>query len=113
MILLQPENEYCAAVDPYPFPDYDYWDYVVDHFREPGIVVPSVNNEAWPLGAITPTTPAKVDIYGHDSYPLGFDCANPNTWPEGGLPTDWRQSHLAISPSTPYTLPEVSNQACW
>ncbi|EON97131.1 putative beta-galactosidase protein [Phaeoacremonium minimum UCRPA7] len=72
MILFQPENEYCAAVDPYPFPDYDYWDYVVDHFREPGIVVPSVNNEAWPLGAITPTTPAKVDIYGHDSYPLGL-----------------------------------------
>jgi hypothetical protein len=23
------------------------------------------------------TTEGDVDIYGHDSYPLGFDCASP------------------------------------
>lgn len=107
VILFQMENEYNAAVDPYPFPDYDYWKYVDNQFRSHGVVVPYVNNEAWQLGAITALTPAKVDIYGHDGYPLGFDCWNPTVWPENGLPTDWLTTNNAIAPTTPYTIVEV------
>jgi hypothetical protein len=39
-------------------------------------------------------------------YPLGFDCANPYTWPDNALPTDWLSSHLSQSPSTPYSISE-------
>nr|XP_036579971.1 beta-galactosidase precursor [Colletotrichum truncatum]KAF6787727.1 beta-galactosidase precursor [Colletotrichum truncatum] len=104
--LFQMENEYNAAIAPYPFPDYDYWKYVDNQFRSVGVVVPYVNNEAWQLGAITTSTPAKVDIYGHDSYPLGFDCWNPTVWPENGLPTDWLATNNRIAPDSPYTIVE-------
>ncbi|TEA09861.1 putative beta-galactosidase A [Colletotrichum sidae] len=106
VILFQQENEYNAAIEPYPFPDYDYWNYVDNQFRSVGVIVPYVNNEAWQLGAITTSTPAKVDIYGHDAYPLGFDCWNPTVWPENGLPTDWLATNDAIAPDSPYTIVE-------
>ncbi|KAM0530735.1 hypothetical protein ACHAP9_000917 [Verticillium nonalfalfae] len=106
VILFQMENEYMFAVEPYPFPDFNYWSYVDNQFRSVGVVVPYVNNEAWKLGGVTPTTPASVDIYGFDSYPLGFDCWNPNQWPAQGLPTDWLQRHREISPNTPFTIVE-------
>lgn len=47
-----------------------------------------------------------VDIYGHDGYPLGFDCANPDVWPNNALPTNWHDLHLKQSPSTPYSILE-------
>jgi hypothetical protein len=47
-----------------------------------------------------------VDIYGHDSYPLGFDCAHPYTWPANGLPTYFHDTHENQSPSTFYSLNE-------
>ena len=52
------------------------------------------------------TTEGDVDIYGHDSYPLGFDCAHPYTWPSGSLPTTFRATHEKQSPSTFYSLDE-------
>ncbi|WYZ36897.1 hypothetical protein EsH8_II_000403 [Colletotrichum jinshuiense] len=106
VILFQMENEYNAAIAPYPFPDYDYWKYVDNQFRSQGVVVPYVNNEAWQLGAITASTPAKVDIYGHDAYPLGFDCWNPTVWPANGLPTDWLATNHRLAPTSPYTIVE-------
>ncbi|KAK2028439.1 family 35 glycosyl hydrolase [Colletotrichum zoysiae] len=106
VILFQMENEYNAAIDPYPFPDYDYWEHVDNQFRSRGVVVPYVNNEAWQLGAITASTPARVDIYGHDAYPLGFDCWNPTVWPANGLPADWLAINNKLAPTTPYTIVE-------
>jgi hypothetical protein len=47
-----------------------------------------------------------VDIYGHDGYPLGFDCANPDVWPNNALPTNWHDLHLKQSPNTPYSILE-------
>lgn len=50
-----------------------------------------------------------MNIYGHDGYPLGFDCAHPYTWPPGQLQTymgDWHTKHLNYSPSTPYSIVE-------
>ena len=70
-------------------------------------MVPTIANDAGTNGYLAPDTPSGFDIYGHDGYPLGFDCANPYTWPDGKLPTNWRSVHLATSPETPYSIVEV------
>ena len=104
--MFQPENEYTYGADNVLFPDNDYMQYVEDQFRNAGIVVPFISNDAAALGNFAPGKPAAVDIYGHDGYPLGFDCANPTVWPAGDLPTNWHTLHLNQSPSTPYSLVE-------
>ena len=106
IILLQPENEYTRVKPGYLFPDNVYMEYVEKQFRDGGIVVPFISNDVGPYGYFAPGDPAAVDIYGHDSYPLGFDCANPTVWPAGGLPTTWNTLHAQQSPSTPYSIVE-------
>lgn len=91
-------------------PEYEYWEAVDAQYRKAGIVVPYVNNEAHMYGYITAHTQASVDIYGHDGYPLGFDCENPDIWPEGSLPTDWLTINNELAPDTPYAIPEVRSQ---
>ncbi|KAF2216906.1 glycoside hydrolase family 35 protein [Cercospora zeae-maydis SCOH1-5] len=111
VILLQPENEYTQATSDTPeFPDSVYWQDVMDQYRDNGIVVPMVSNDAHPRGYFAPGPPplynATVDIYGHDGYPLGFDCANPEVWPDNALPTNFGDLHRNQSPSTPYSVIE-------
>ncbi|GKU08842.1 unnamed protein product [Fusarium langsethiae] len=111
VILYQPENEYSAA-EGTPFPNHDYLEYVNDQVREAGIVVPLINNDAWQGGTGAPGTgPGAVDIYGHDGYPVGFDCTNPYKWPKDGLPTTWHAEHLDKSPNTPYSIIEFQGGA--
>ncbi|KAJ9155583.1 Beta-galactosidase [Pleurostoma richardsiae] len=106
VILVQPENEYTYAYDTL-FPDPAYMQYVEDQLRNAGIVVPLISNDAYAAGHNAPGTgEGEVDIYGHDGYPLGFDCANPYTWPANYLSTTYRANHLAQSPTTPYSLVE-------
>ncbi|KAJ5682629.1 Glycoside hydrolase family 35 [Penicillium macrosclerotiorum] len=113
IILYQPENEYsgaCCGVD--NFPDGAYMQYVEDQARNAGVVVPFISNDAGAEGHNAPGTgTGAVDIYGHDSYPLGFDCANPATWPSGYLPTNFRTLHEEQSPNTPYSLVEFQGGA--
>lgn len=107
IILVQPENEYTGATAAVPeFPDAVYMQYVEDQLRNAGIIVPLISNDASPSGHNAPGKPAPVDIYGHDGYPVGFDCANPTVWPDGKLPTNWRTLHLNQSASTPYSIVE-------
>ncbi|KAF1956364.1 beta-galactosidase precursor [Byssothecium circinans] len=107
IILVQPENEYTIALSSIkPFPDPVYMEYIIKQLRDAGIVVPLISNDASPKGYNAPGQPAAVDIYGHDGYPLSFDCANPSNWPDGRLPLNWRQLHLQQSPSTPYSILE-------
>ncbi|KAH9826928.1 glycoside hydrolase family 35 protein, partial [Teratosphaeria destructans] len=105
VILLQPENEYSQGFVP-EFPDPVYFGYVEQQYRNNSIVVPLISNDAAPRGYFAPGKPAAVDIYGHDSYPLGFDCASPYTWPDGDLPTNFLTLHREQSPSTPYAIVE-------
>lgn len=107
VILLQPENEYTGA-NPYtPFPDGSYMEYVMQQARDAGIVVPFISNDASASGHNAPGTGVgEVDIYGHDGYPLGFDCAHPTVWPANNLPTTYRSNHLKQSPNTPYSIVE-------
>jgi hypothetical protein len=134
IILVQPENEYTQATSAIkPFPDPVYFQYVINQLRDVGIIVPLVNNDASAKGnnAPIPTAPgypAAVDIYTHDGYPLGFDCvskmrvanayrtysnlmlqANPNTWPDSKLPTNWHELHEQQSPNTPYSIIEFQS----
>lgn len=110
IILVQPENEYTQATSAIkPFPDPVYMQYVQDQLRDAGIVVPLISNDASPKGYNAPGQPAPVDIYGHDGYPLGFDCANPTTWPDDKLPTNWKQLHEQQSPTTPYSILEFQS----
>ena len=106
VILLQPENEYTTAVEGIVFPDAKYMAYVENQYRSAGIVVPFLSNDAGPDGHNAPGQPAPVDIYGHDGYPLGFNCAEPYTWGEGDLPTNYRVLHEMQSPNTPYSITE-------
>jgi hypothetical protein len=57
------------------------------------------------------TIEGDVDIYGHDSYPLGFDCAHQYTWPSGSIPAYFHASHKQQSPSTFYSLDEFQGGA--
>lgn len=106
IILYQPENEYSQAVPGVEFPNPTYMEFVENQAREAGIVLPFILNDAYPHGYFTPGTPGGVDIYGHDGYPLGFDCANPYTWPDNALPTYYGDLHEEQSPSTPYSIVE-------
>ncbi|KAK4691078.1 hypothetical protein P7C71_g5850, partial [Lecanoromycetidae sp. Uapishka_2] len=107
VILVQPENEYSIGLPNVPFPDASYFTAVEKQLLSAGIVVPFINNDASPGGLLSPGSGlGGVDIYGHDSFPLGFDCGQPTIWPEGLLPTNFRTLHLKQSPTTPYSLVE-------
>jgi beta-galactosidase GanA len=107
VILLQPENEYTQAAPGIQFPNGDYFAYVEQQYRNAGIVLPFISNDAAPKGIFAPGNgTGSVDIYGHDGYPLGFDCANPSTWPDGSLPTNYHILHLEEAPTGPYAIVE-------
>ncbi|KAI4602150.1 hypothetical protein KJ359_009387 [Pestalotiopsis sp. 9143b] len=111
VILYQPENEYSWGV-PTRFPDGEYMQYVEDQARKAGIVVPIISNDAAPLGHNAPGTGVgEVDIYGHDDYPLKFDCSNPTSWPKGALNGLYHSIHELQSPSTPFSLLEFQGGA--
>ncbi|RYO73729.1 hypothetical protein DL766_005229 [Monosporascus sp. MC13-8B] len=111
VIAFQAENEYTFGTDWVKWPDVKYIDYVNQQFRRAGIVVPFINNEAAIIGLFTPEKPGGPDIYGHDSYPIGWDCANPGNWTPGSMPTNWRDLHLEQSPNTPYSIIEYQGGA--
>jgi len=56
VILFQPENEYTSAVGDPLFPDGQYMAYVEQQFRDAGIVVPMISNDASPNGHNAPGT---------------------------------------------------------
>lgn len=113
VILVQLENEYSLGANTTGgFPDPWYMAAVKKQFLDAGIVVPLINNDAWNQGLFAPgkefngTEIGNFDIYGHDAYPLGFDCSTPDFWPPGKLPTYFYGSHLQQSPLTPFSLVE-------
>jgi hypothetical protein len=100
VILLQVENEYAGGDDV-------YFSIVRDQYRNNSIVVPLINNDINHGGRQRNL----VNIYGHDGYPLGFDCADPTVWPTGQLTAvmgNWRADHLMFAPDTAYEIVEVS-----
>ena len=107
VILLQPENEYTIGSPGTEFPNPTYFQEVEDQYRSAGIVVPFISNDASPNGNFAPGTgQGAVDVYGHDGYPLGFDCSNPSNWPDNNLPGNWLSDHQTEAPNTPYSIDE-------
>lgn len=63
IVLFQPENEYTSAKN-IPFPNGKYMQYVIDQARKAGIVLPMINNDAFPTGNYAPGTGVgEMDIY--------------------------------------------------
>ncbi|EFY85580.1 beta-galactosidase [Metarhizium acridum CQMa 102] len=113
VVLFQPENEYSSGHN-IPFPNGQYMQYVINQARSAGISVPMINNDVGPSGNYAPGKGVgSMDIYGHDSYPLGFDCANPAVWPPNGLPTNFHQLHERQSPTSPYSIIEIYGGTNW
>ncbi|KFG78387.1 beta-galactosidase [Metarhizium anisopliae] len=111
IVLFQPENEYSSGHN-IPFPNGQYMQYVINQARSAGISVPMINNDVGPAGNYAPGKGVgSMDIYGHDSYPLGFDCGNPTVWPPNGLPTSFHQLHERQSPKSPYSIIEFQGGA--
>ncbi|CAN8104073.1 unnamed protein product [Discula destructiva] len=111
VIAFQAENEYTYGASWVTWPDVEYIETVNELYRDAGIVVPFINNEASTIGLFTPGKPGGPDIYGHDSYPIGWTCSQPSNWTAGALPTNFRELHLEQSPETPYAIPEYQGGA--
>ncbi|KUI73723.1 putative beta-galactosidase E [Cytospora mali] len=112
VILVQPENEYSTWPDvaetefPLDF-NIDYMAFVEEQLREAGSTVPFIDNDNKVLGNFAPGTGlGAVDLYGIDSYPVRYDCSQPDVWPTYRWPVDWQVLHEEQSPSTPFAIPE-------
>ncbi|KAF3930808.1 Beta-galactosidase [Dactylellina cionopaga] len=74
IILVQVENEYSGFGDGHG-EDIAYETELLKAFKDSGITVPTICDDAWLGGNFQ-----SVDIYGWNSYPLGFDCSHPDRW---------------------------------
>ncbi|KIW34995.1 uncharacterized protein PV07_01722 [Cladophialophora immunda] len=112
VIMVQPENEYTSwptlpSGDFPEMPQKEYMKYVEDQFRAAGIDVPFAFNDNLVQGIFAPGTgPGATDIYGIDAYPLRYDCAHPDVWPNTRFPRNWQIMHQQQSPSTPFAVME-------
>ena len=105
--LLQIENEYSNAIPGIPFPNGKYFANIEQQWRNAGIVILVINNDIAAKGIFSPgNITGSVDIYGHDGYPMGFNCKDPAMWPVGSLPTNFHTLHELESPTTPFTILE-------
>jgi beta-galactosidase GanA len=98
LILYQVENE-LTKVTPATEP---YMQALEAQARADGIAVPLTHNDIGARGHWA-TGPGAVDMYGFDSYPLGFNCTNPDAW-RGG-PPDFSKAH-DVAPAEPMYLAE-------
>ncbi|KAL1724445.1 glycoside hydrolase family 35 protein [Schizophyllum commune] len=72
-------------------------------FRESGLhQVPTIHNDKNAGGQFAKAGPGKVDLYGWDGYPLGFDCDKPEVWLELSGKTD--ANHQSLNPAEPLAL---------
>ncbi|KAI0974123.1 glycoside hydrolase superfamily [Xylaria arbuscula] len=125
IILFQPENEYSICAEPLESGSIgnltnlsnclnDYYMAAVEAmWREAGIVLPFISNDAVPIGNFAPGSGlGAVDIFGYDNYPLGWGlpCTSPTDWNRSSaiFPTAITNysAHLEISPSSPYSIVE-------
>ena len=50
---------------------------------------------------------SKVDMRGYDNYSLGFICTTPSVWPDGKLPTNYRELNHKPSGGNPNSVMET------
>ncbi|KAH7102986.1 glycoside hydrolase family 35 protein [Auriculariales sp. MPI-PUGE-AT-0066] len=105
VILFQLENEYSGYLEPHT-EDFEYERLLIEDTLKHGIVIPTTTNDVAPSGRFT-----SVDVYGHDSYPNGFDCTNPMVWAGDAVPEWFWGAHLEYSPDVPYAVYEMQGGA--
>ncbi|KAF8670795.1 Beta-galactosidase, domain 3 [Rhizoctonia solani] len=108
VIAMQSENEFLSdGVEPelpYTYGHTDYMRQIIATMRKNGITkIPITYNDFWPSGRYA-SGAAKVDLYGWDAYPLGFDCTNPSVWKEVDANMD--AYHQNANPAEPLYLAE-------
>ncbi|KAH8589576.1 beta-galactosidase [Bisporella sp. PMI_857] len=124
VILFQPENEYTICADALAGAGLDsikdlskclnlnYMADVEAMWRDAGIVLPYIVNDALPIGNFVPGSGiGAVDIYGYDGYPLGWGtCSEPSNWNRANaiFPSTITNFtiHMEMSPSTPFSIVE-------
>ncbi|KAH8650698.1 beta-galactosidase [Ilyonectria robusta] len=110
IILTQIENEYSNCNDGTGgCLEAGWMHHIEDRLREAGMVIPAISNDGSPRGRWVTSGGYKIDIYGHDGYPMGIDCSRPDEWYNGknkNLPTNWAALHQQQSPYTPYAVLE-------
>ncbi|PYI11671.1 beta-galactosidase [Aspergillus sclerotiicarbonarius CBS 121057] len=126
VILVQAENEYTLCMTETGYTqmnnetvtaannsclEKEYMAYVERQYRQAGVVVPLIVNDAEPLGDWAPGTGVgAVDIYSFDFYPLQWSTAPPNAsdWSSMNSPLEWYNYtvHEEQSPTTPFSISE-------
>ncbi|KAG9080293.1 hypothetical protein FRC06_006824, partial [Ceratobasidium sp. 370] len=81
-----------------------YMKLIEETMRANGITrVPLTHNDLRAAGQYA-SGEAKVDLYGWDQYPAGFDCWKPTTWSE--VDSELDKSHQLYNPAEPLYLAE-------
>ncbi|PWN31412.1 uncharacterized protein FA14DRAFT_115487, partial [Meira miltonrushii] len=78
----------------------EYFTQIMDFYRANGVNVPTTFNAL--SGTDDYDNNTQLDIWGQDSYPQGFNCANPTKWSAVSNYTDLNQ----LRPSNPASIPE-------
>ncbi|KAJ7176384.1 glycoside hydrolase family 35 protein [Mycena crocata] len=103
VIAVQSENEFATTAQAH-IPGLDeHMQDIINVLREGGITrVPLIHNDKNPAGQYAMPGLGKVDLYGWDGYPLGFDCDKPTVWTEFSTQSD--TSHQRWNPAEPLAL---------
>ncbi|KAL3431424.1 glycoside hydrolase superfamily [Aspergillus tetrazonus] len=130
VILFQPENEYTLCYDGPTYTqvnnytlntpsllclDKDYMAYVQEVYRNAGIEVPFIVNDAHPVGGFAPNTgTGAADIYSFDYYPLGLGpgASDSSDWSSLWSPllTYNITAHEQMSGDTPFSISEYQRR---
>ncbi|KAG8771233.1 hypothetical protein FRC12_003781 [Ceratobasidium sp. 428] len=111
VILMQSENEFGgdSVTNPWSYGHTDHMKWIQQTMRSNGITkVPTTHNDYRPQGEFA-TGLAKVDLYGRDGYPLGWDCSHPDVWKELDVSLDADRQRL--NPAEPLYLAEYQGGA--
>ncbi|GLB41552.1 putative glycoside hydrolase family 35 protein [Lyophyllum shimeji] len=83
VIAIQSENEYATTGQAHIPGLNEHMQDIINTYREGGLTkIPTIHNDKNPSGQYALPGPGKVDLYGWDGYPLGFDCDQPTKWGE-------------------------------
>ncbi|KAG7096341.1 hypothetical protein E1B28_003785 [Marasmius oreades] len=103
LIAVQSENEYSTSAGLRIPGLSEHMQDIIDTYRAHGLTkIPTVHNDKNAGGMFAQKGLGKVDLYGWDGYPLGFDCDRPEVWTE--LSTQHDASHQRWNPAEPLAL---------
>ncbi|KAJ7196639.1 glycoside hydrolase family 35 protein [Mycena pura] len=103
VIAVQSENEYLTSSTAHITGLNEHMQDIINTLRAGGITkVPTIHNDRGAGGQYATPGLGKVDLYGWDGYPLGFDCNHPTVWTE--LSTRADTSHQTWNPAEPLAM---------